>query len=101
MHQLLLLLKWLMGNALRSQTRPAHASANEVCKGGRLIGAALTGLDCLAEAKAWRSGGAWKSFVEGKYLVISQNLPSSMNHWAFVEGMKRPRKKKRNMAVSL
>ena len=90
------LLPWL----IERKTHPSHAPANEVCEGGRFVGPALTGFDRLAETKARRSGGAWKRFVKTFY-VFAGNLPSWPDHWALVEVRKRPRKKKRNMAVSL
>ena len=44
------------------KTHPSHAPPDEVSKGGSLVGAALSGLDCLAETKPGRSGGAWWRF---------------------------------------
>ena len=46
------------------KTHPSHAPPDEVSKGGSLVGAALSGLDCLAETKPGRSGGAWWRFFE-------------------------------------
>ena len=44
------------------KTHPSHAPPDEVSKGGSLVGAALSGLDCLAETKPGRGGGAWWRF---------------------------------------